>query len=193
MYTYLYFTLIFYILIIVQSTNTKDDVISKYKLIKLEQQIKKLELDLEYAMVINQNINYIDDYWKNHIKIIKNIIKNNDNDNNYSNKIYFLNENYDIQIKYPNNQTQVIKKYCDIIMDIIKLNKNFTNNIITNIPIDIDTENVKKGFIKKIFYSSSNNFFNVLQQGIDKIYNIKSKFITKENNYDYEFFTPFDI
>jgi hypothetical protein len=165
--------------------NTNTYPITKYSLIKYDQEIKKLELDLEYAKVLNQNINYIDNFWNGKFKSLNYAIKNN----NY-NKANVVNQALNLDgviIKYPNNYTQFINKYHDIIIDIVNSNENFTNNIITNIPTDIDTENVKNGLIQKIFLSDV-KFFTYLQLSLDKISQIESNFIKKKKNYDYDFF-----
>lgn len=168
---------------IITNTNTYPN--TKYSLVKLDQEIKKLELDLEYAKTLNQNINYIEDFWKNRFKSLKYTIKNNNyNKANVVNQALNSNE---VANKYPNNYTQVYDKYYDIIIDIVNSNKNFTNNIIINYPIDIDTENVKNLMIQRIFYSD--NFFTYLQSGLGKILQIESQSnLKKYNNYDVDFF-----
>ena len=148
----LYLFLLILLNIIVVSTHTQlnsnSNSNSKFTLIKLDQKIKKLELDLDYAKVLNQNINYIDDFWKSYFLSVKNTLKSFSHMNKESIINQIINLDFDLRNKYPKNYTQVIDKYYDIIFDIVESNQNFTNNILTRLPIDNDVE-----FIKKVCYN----------------------------------------
>lgn len=164
----------------------------QYKLLKLEKQINDLELNLEFAGYLDQNIKYIDIAWKNNLKYIQNMYKSSNNKEYIVRLLLSNNKYYELEKKYPNDFTNVIDKYSNIIYEITK-NENFTNNVFvnmsryndidTNIDIDIKNAIVQFVFTQNDFFSSNSYIVQILKKIklLESIYN-------KKFNFDFDFF-----
>ena len=155
---------------------------------QIEFKIRRFENNLEYAKILNENINFIDDVWKNHMLSIKRQLKNMSNKINDIENVIGSNTYAKLQQEHsPKILPSIIDKYYDIILQISK-NEIFTNKILVNIQVDSDSEYIGQKIIQKIFYGS--DIFNRNGLLITNLEKLKLIEITlgKTNNFDYDFF-----